>query len=676
MTVSRVRGAVCVWAIAAAFIAVLPGRAEAVGQPATCPRVDRDEADFLEVPRAGLLQRLASQSRCVLVRVPLDHSGRTPGAIDLFVRHVPPARASRGAVVVLAGGPGQAASSVVLELAGALAPVLSDRDLVIFDQRGTGRSGALACPTLERDQIGPLGPAVIGCATALGPRRAYYTTADSADDIELVRRELGLGLISLYGTSYGTKVALAYARGHPDRVERLLLDSVVPLDGPDPFTRDVFAAVPRVLQTLCADGACRAATPDPVGDLTALVQRLAAAPLRGHVVGADGRRRARRLGRLRLLRILIGGDLDPSLRAEFPAGVRAALEGDPAPLLRTARRAARTEAVPEPRTAFSPALFVATACEEGPLPWQLVDPFSQRWGRAIAGAGALPDASFFPFDRATGRASDMLRLCAHWPANGPARRLEAGPLPNVPALLLSGGADLRTPSEEARRLAAMLPRATALTVPFVGHSVLVNDLSECGTRALRRFFADQPIAPRCPRRGTQLGEFFSRVFYAPTAVPPRRLAEVPRAKGVPGPAGRTLAAVRLTLEDVFRQLLHSFDVLLTGRFHGIGGLRGGRFAARGLDRYSYIPGVEISSITSRPRPPTGDGLSDFLPALRLRVTGKAAARGSLVFDVIKGRISGRLGDRRVRSRLDFVQLLFNSDVPSLRAARYCCRFVR
>jgi pimeloyl-ACP methyl ester carboxylesterase len=657
--------------VAIVFVALLPAPAMAASQRATCAHVDAVEAEFLDVPPA-LVRRLATKSQCTLTRVPLDHTGRTAGSVDLFAHRVPAAQASRGAIVALAGGPGEGASPGLLSFAADLASVLGNRDLIILDQRGTGRSGALACPTLERQPIGPVGPAVTACAAAIGPRRAFYTTLDSADDIEVLRRDLGLERIALYGTSYGTKVALAYAHRYPDRVERLLLDSIVPLDGPDPFTRDVFVAVPRVLRSLCAKGACAGATTDPVGDLSALVKKLAATPVRGHVVGADGKRRARRLGRLRLLRILIDGDADPSLRAELPAGIRAALQGDPALLLRTARRAAGAEGIGGSVTSFSAGLYAATTCEEGPLPWVLIDPFSQRWGKAIGGAGAIPDASFFPFDRATGRASDTLRLCAHWPANGPARKPETGPLPNVPALLLSGEFDLRTPTEEAREVAALLPRATMLTVPRVGHSVLGSDISGCAARAVRRFFADQPVATTCLARDLQLVEVIERLLFRPAPVPPASLAALRPAAGVPGAAGRTLTAAKLTFEDALRQFIYSLNALFSDTFTGLGGLRGGRFSAAGdFDRYSYVPGVEITSVTS------GRDASDFLsPRLRLRVSGSKAAHGLLVYDLRKGRIRGRLGGRRVNAPLDFAELLFGAREPVLRATQNCCRFVR
>ena len=60
------------------------------------------------------------------------------------------------------------------------------------------------------------------------------------------------GRLTLYGVSYGTKVAMVYAALYPDRVERLVLDSVVDPLGPDPSTSTLFAAVPRVMRDVCA----------------------------------------------------------------------------------------------------------------------------------------------------------------------------------------------------------------------------------------------------------------------------------------------------------------------------------------------------------------------------------------------------------------------------------------
>src|SRR3954454_1258615 len=192
---------------------------------------------------------------CARMSVPLDRGGSVPGRVSLFVARKR-ARQRGGAtqppLVVLAGGPGQSATDAFL--VGGLSvlyPAYWKRDVIIFDQRGTGRSGLLRCRRLEHTNLFDAGPAAGACARSLGARRAFYTTRETGDDIDSLRQALGAGRIALYGTSYGTKMALSYALRYPDRVERLVLDSVAPIDGPDPYYRDSTSAVPRVLHSLC-----------------------------------------------------------------------------------------------------------------------------------------------------------------------------------------------------------------------------------------------------------------------------------------------------------------------------------------------------------------------------------------------------------------------------------------
>ena len=81
------------------------------------------------------------------------------------------------------------------------------------------------------------------CAASLGPQRDFYSTHEHAEDLEAVRQALGVDKVALWGTSYGTKLALAYALAHPDHVDRLLLDSVVPPER-DPYETSVLQALP------------------------------------------------------------------------------------------------------------------------------------------------------------------------------------------------------------------------------------------------------------------------------------------------------------------------------------------------------------------------------------------------------------------------------------------------
>ena len=439
---------------------------------------------------------------CARVAVPLDRTGAVPGTVSLLVKRIKSrARPARGAVFVLAGGPGQSATAAFAgDGVGLLYPAYRSRDVIVFDQRGTGRSGPLRCRALEQANLLSAEDAAGRCATGLQSRRAFYTTSDSVEDVEAIRRELGIDRIALYGTSYGTKVALAYASRYPSHVERLALDSVVEAGGPDPLYSDTIAAVPRALRAVCR-GACSSFTRDPVGDLQSLVgQMRRRGRLRGPLVDAQGRIRTRSLGRNDLLGILIAGDFDPALRAAFPGAVRAGLRGDAAPLLRLSRRTFTVDGDPPPPRILSAALYAATSCEETPFPWARNTPPDPAVRRrdALLAVTARPDSVFLPFDRATVLDSDLMTLCGRWAvASGPPPT--AAPLPDVPVLLLEGEDDLRTPVENARRVAALFPQSRLVVAPATGHSVLGSDQSPCARRAFDRFFRGGRVPTRCGR---------------------------------------------------------------------------------------------------------------------------------------------------------------------------------
>src|SRR5205823_11140266 len=156
--------------------------------------------------------------------------------------------------------------------------------LIAFDPRGTGKSGVLRCPELQAEPSAS--PAreqalVATCASEIGSARSFYSTRDHADDIDAVRQALGVDKIGLWGTSYGTQLAVAYALTYPGHVQRLLLDSVADASGRDPFSLDDLQQMPKWLASLCSGGLCRTATSNFVGELVKLANRLGTRPLTG-----------------------------------------------------------------------------------------------------------------------------------------------------------------------------------------------------------------------------------------------------------------------------------------------------------------------------------------------------------------------------------------------------------
>ncbi len=582
---------------------------------------------------------------CGHLTVPLDPSAQQPAAVTpetltlAMRRHRAPVGEARSAIIALAGGPGQPALPFAEQFAEMLGPIAATRDLIAFDQRGIGLSQPLSCHAFERpDLFHSIGALIEACASQLGPRRAFYTTADSVADIEAIRQAGGYEKLVLYGTSYGTKVAERYAQTYPSRVEALVLDSVVTPNGPDPLSRSTFAAVPGILRGLCAAGACARITREPVGDLARVVRRMRRAPLRGRVIDGDGRAHTVSLTSDELVEVLLAGDLAPVLRAEFVTAVAAAADGDDAALARllsTSARAGEGEAED-----FDTPLYYATSCEEQEFPWSRAADPRRRLAEATAAAEALPASVFAPFTAANALDLSDIAACAHWPFTTPAAPPDDAPLPDVPTLILSGEDDLRTPTANAREVAAEIPDAQLLRVPYTGHSVLSSEPTACASDALRAIFAGHRIsACRAAPAPASL---------RPPPLPPVRLALISPIGGDRGLPGRTLHAVTLSIADFVRQL--ALALAATGSVESLselpalrtGGLRAGwaEYAKSSLSfhAYSYVPGVTISGeITAS--------------AVNLQIGGYAAARGTLRLNGHKTLV-GSLGGRQVQLASD------------------------
>jgi pimeloyl-ACP methyl ester carboxylesterase len=532
---------------------------------------------------------------------------------------------NRTAVVPLAGGPGQAALPLSQSFAKILQPAIADRDLLIFDQRGTGSSGALDCPSLHKRTT--VFKAATGCANELGPRRGFYRTADSVEDLEALRIAGGYDKLVLFGVSYGTKVAEDYAAAHPANVEALVLDSVVLPEGPDPFQRSSLSNAPRVLSDLCAGTACRGATNDVKRDLATLAAKLRKGALRGKVTLSSGRRVSYDMDQTGLVDILLAGDVNPTLRAELPGSMRAALRGDASPLLRlSVRSEGLTTGLQSSGADSSDALFLATTCEEAPFAWTRAADADTRASEITAAAKAIPRDQLGPFSPAAAVQGGPIPFCLGWPDASPAPAAPAA-LPAVRTLVLDGQMDLRTPYEDAVQLGTRIPGASVVQVPFTGHSTVSSDAtadSACTTGAIAAFFAG--TAPAACTPGTNP--------FSPTRRPPTSLSAI----AVKSRTKRTIIAAQDTVADAARQIIGDAIALSALPKH-IAGLRGGNATVDSsgrfrLRRYQYVKGVLVSGTVAK----------DF--SARVTIRGGGAAAGSLKLSA-NGAVSGRLGGRKV-----------------------------
>jgi pimeloyl-ACP methyl ester carboxylesterase len=568
------------------------------------------------------------------VTVPLDRTGVTPGTIDIHFEVLSAEGVPRGTMFLIAGGPGQG-SAGAFDLAPGfnrqlMQLLFPNYTLVAVDNRGTGESALINCPDLQRATTGTaeqFAALAAACAAMIGPQRVFYSTRDHADDVDAVRAALGVDKIGLYGVSYGTKLALAYALGHPQHVERMILDSVVPPELPDTFDRNVLTEMPKALRNFCSGGVCRGATNNYANDVITLANRLESKPLRGRIIATNGKPKTVHMNGEELLTMMVDADLGPGLAAEAPAAVHAALRGNSRPLLRIYDLDLVSNKLTAEQLSFG--LNAATNCADGRFPWAPNTPPSGRRAAIDTAVANLPVGSFGPFGNWAARLGTAY-FCEQWPTPAGNRPLGPGPLPNVPVIAIDGGFDMRTPIANAEDVIDRFPQGKLLVVNGVGHSVIGSDVSTCSWGYVRQWILGTLNAPdraECPQR-------VQPIVKVVKAFPRRPQRSVKQ----------TLASVGKTLREAEATFWFGQDGFVArGLFGGkLVDLKGGRTFR--LTRYSLAPGVLVSgklTLVDIGPPSTYKGT--------VTISGSAAVAGKLKI-AKNGKIAGRLGGRAISGR--------------------------
>jgi len=616
-------------ALAAAFVAVVAastGRSQPRPGSLALARTLVAKAHIVDGATPSAASAACGQNGlvCLQVNVPLDRSGQVPGTISLHVEELPAAGTPRGVMFLIAGGPGQGSARTFglgTPSADSLFRFLfPGYTLVAYDDRGTGASGLINCPALQvANTENAEKAAAAACGNSLGASAAFYSTADHAEDLEAVRQALGVDKIGLYGVSYGTKLATAYALAHPDHVERLLLDSVLPTDLTDSYGSNVLRTLPSTLATLCAGG-CNG--PQLSADLVALANKYAAAPLTGKVGS-----KAVKIDGLEMLSVVLDADLNPGLAAELPGTLHAARLGNTQPLLRLA--ALHDAGSLESSADLSFGLYAATVCRDGPFPWTPDTPINQRDAILQAAVQALPAGTFGAFGS---WAADFgnADFCVGWPSPAGGAALGAGPLPNVPMLAVSGGFDMRTPTAGAASVVARFPQGHLTVVPGIGHSTVTADPSGCAANAVRTWMLGATPPAACVRQAPLVRPV--------TALPPAGTAKPKRA----ATPRVTLGVARATIQEA--QAVWLMTSGLAGDTETIPGVFGGNLVGSGrsfkLVNYADSRGVALTGTLTLAK--TGPPLV-FQGAIT--VGGAAAAHG--ILGVSGTTVRGTLGGTSV-----------------------------
>ncbi|MEP6701394.1 MAG: alpha/beta fold hydrolase [Betaproteobacteria bacterium] len=444
------------------------------------------------------LKDVANTAWCGEVKVPENRADAGGRSIGIHVALLPAYVRNRAAdpLVLLAGGPGQAASDIG-KLALVFDAVRRARDIVLIDQRGTGKSHPFSCklfdaldPVVAMMQVAPDADKLRQCVAAFDGDPKQYTTPAFIADLEAVRNALGVDKFNLWGGSYGSRVALAYLRAHPERIRSVIIDGVAPTS-----MRIIEEALlngeSRLAQTIadCAAATSCASAFAHLADDWAKLQRDYAT---GHPVAFVHPRTGARQT-LQVDFLAIDGALRTLLySAEYasmvPELIALAAAGDLAPLF-----AASLRVTGDMGQGMNIGLQLSVVCAED----------ANRISPALTAAAAAQPFTAKIFEQ-------IQATCHEWPHGNVPADFHAATTSAVPVLVFSGGLDPVTPPANGELAAQSLKNATLVVAP--GYAHLVSPFS-CAPRVVARFIDDGnaehlPAACLASLRGSRPPPFF------------------------------------------------------------------------------------------------------------------------------------------------------------------------
>lgn len=386
--------------------------------------------------------------------------------------------AAKDMLVMLAGGPGQAATESWPGVSTALQPLTAHRHVVLLDQRGTGSSNPLTC---KEEGEGTEGGTEDIDASAdrqkqeterclkqlegkADPR--YYTSTIAAQDLEDVRKALGSPSFDLVGVSYGTRMAQQYAMRYPKAVRSMVLDGVVPNElvlGQD-FARNLDDALKAQFAQCTANDACHKRFGDPYQTLYQLRDALRANPHKVSFRDPQTYQSVQRtLSEYSLASVVRMFAYSPLTAALLPLSIDAAAHGDVGPLLGQAKLLSG-----DLSDTMNGGMQLAVICSED------ADLLAARDDDAHTILG--------------NRMIDTLRTtCSVWPKGTRPADFHEPLTTDTPTLLFSGQLDPVTPPRYGDQVAKNLPNARHLVLTGQGHNV-IN--AGCAPQVVKHFIED------------------------------------------------------------------------------------------------------------------------------------------------------------------------------------------
>lgn len=412
-------------------------------------------------------------ARCGTWTVPEDRTHPDGRQIELNIAVIPAIKRSPqpDPLFMLAGGPGQSAVEAFPAMISLLTQIHEDRDIVLVDQRGTGKSNPLRCLDPEKDEDLDDEEAMAklkACPKTLDADVRFYTTEIAMTDLDEVRAALGYETINLYGASYGTRAALTYLRMFPEHVRTLTLDAVV-----DPgfilfmdSAADGQAALDQFFARCEADEACSVEFPNLRSEFDGLLSRLDEAsvditlphPLTNKPFDLTVTRKL-------VLNMVYSTLYVPDLVATLPLSIHQAYaQENYVPLISQSFLV---------NAGLYDGMFYAVACTED-APLISASEAAQRSAGSVFGD----------------RTADFVEVCDAWPKGQVSPEFRESVVSDVPTLILSGESDPITPPRHADLVAETLANELHLVFSDMGHG---NLSSRCSTNLFSSFIESASI---------------------------------------------------------------------------------------------------------------------------------------------------------------------------------------
>lgn len=420
-------------------------------------------------------------AQCATLLRPEDPERPNGKTIDLSVIKLAShsSEPATDAFTIIQGGPGGSSIDLAVMYSGILDNIRSKRDILVIDQRGTGRSQILKCPLPpEETQLVVFDPALIrqqskDCVASIDQDLRFYTTSVAVQDLDALRIAAGYSKLTVYGVSYGTRVALHYLRRFPEKSRAIVLDGVVDvglnLAGGE-IARRSQSAFDMLAERCSADESCRASFGDLKAKLAILLVTMEdqeySVSLPDPVSGALTDKQVTKNDLLAILRLMAYSTEGSSL---LPLVIAEAHDGNFAPL------AAQSLMMGSDFFEnYAVAMNNSVVCAED-APYVENDDVQN-----------LQDTYF-----GNSMAEAMRITCEEWPRGVMDSDFRTPFKSDVPVLILSGETDPITPPENGARAATMLENSKHIIVPAHGHGVMSRG---CVTQLVLNFVQDSELS--------------------------------------------------------------------------------------------------------------------------------------------------------------------------------------